>query len=107
MLGWSRWIIQVRIHSFHSRSSLIDCSLCSVVGSQVASQACVPHQDVALVISLLSLWTAIGAAVGSAVAVGVWGHYMPLNLRAFIPQSVSDAQITEFFGDSKGTHQVM
>lgn len=75
--------------------------LYSVVGSQVASQACVPHQDVALVIALLSLWSDIGAAIGSAVSVGVWGHYMPINLRAFLPASVTDEEVATFFGDSK------
>lgn len=79
---------------------LIDLFFASVVGSQVASQACVPHQDVALVISLLTLWSSIGAAIGSAISVGVWGHYMPLNLRAYIPSSITDEEIAGFFGDS-------
>lgn len=38
----------------------------SVVGSRVASQASVPHQDMATVIALLSLWTSVGSAIGSA-----------------------------------------
>lgn len=43
-----------------------------VVGSRVGTQASVPHQDLATVIALLSLWTRIGAAIGSAVATAIW-----------------------------------
>jgi len=47
-----------------------------VVGSRVASEASVPHQDVALVISLLSLWSKVGSAIGSAIVV-IWSSQMP------------------------------
>lgn len=69
----------------------------SVVGSQVGSQASVPHQDVALVIALLSLWSNIGGSIGNAIAARVWNSQMPSNLRKFLPASVSDAQVAEFF----------
>lgn len=69
----------------------------SVVGSQVGSQASVPHQDVALVIALLSLWSNIGGSIGSAIAAQVWNSQMPGNLRKFLPASVSDAEVLEFF----------
>lgn len=71
----------------------------SVVASQVSSQGSVPHQDVALVIALLSLWTAIGGAIGTAIASGVWTSSMPGNLRRFIPLSTSDEDIALFFAD--------
>lgn len=70
----------------------------SVIGTQVASQASVPHQDVALIISLLSLWSTIGGSVGAAVAGSVWGDLMPKQLREQLPASVSDAQVMEYFG---------
>ena len=44
----------------------------SVVGSRVATQASVPHQDMATVIALLALWTRIGGAIGSAIATAIW-----------------------------------
>ncbi len=44
----------------------------SVVGSRVASQASVPHADLAQVISLISLWTSLGGSVGYAIAAAVW-----------------------------------
>lgn len=69
----------------------------SVVGSQVASQGSVPHQDVALVIALLSLWTNIGASIGSAIASAVWTNAMPTNLRNFVPASVNDTEVMNMF----------
>lgn len=44
----------------------------NVVGSRVASQASVPHQDLASVIALLSLWTQLGGSAGSAIATAWW-----------------------------------
>jgi len=70
---------------------------CSVVGSQVASQASVPHQDTALVIALLSQWSSIGHAIGSAIAGAIWTCKMPGNLRKYMPSSISNKQIEQFF----------
>ena len=50
---------------------------CSVVGTRVASQASVPHQDLASIISLLALWTRLGGAIGSAIAAGIWTGTLP------------------------------
>ncbi|GAA6006225.1 uncharacterized protein JCM10292_000027 [Rhodotorula paludigena] len=72
----------------------------SVIGSQVGSQASVPHQDVALAISLLSLWSSIGAAIGNSIASQVWQNNMPGNLRQYIPTGLAnDTQIAGFFAD--------
>lgn len=38
----------------------------SVIGSQVAVQAAVPHADMASSMANLALWTQLGSAVGSA-----------------------------------------
>jgi hypothetical protein len=73
----------------------------SVVGSRVASQASVPHQDLATVVALLSLWSKIGSSIGSAIAAVIWSSQMPKNLRTYLPSNVSDAQITKFFGNIK------
>ncbi|GAA5900878.1 hypothetical protein JCM6882_007688 [Rhodosporidiobolus microsporus] len=70
----------------------------AVVGSQVGSQASVPHQDVALAISLLSLWSKIGSGIGEAIAYSVWSNNMPRNLRAHVPSYVNDTQIAQFYG---------
>lgn len=71
----------------------------SVVGSRVASQASVPHQDVALAISLLSLWSKIGSAIGSAIVAVIWSSQMPDQLRAHLPKGTAEAQIKKYFGN--------
>lgn len=71
----------------------------SVVGSRVAAQASVPHQDLALTVALLSLWTKIGAAIGSAIAYIVWSNRMPVLLREYMPTTVTEEQINAFYGN--------
>lgn len=70
----------------------------SVVGSSVASQASVPHQDVALAISLLSLWSKIGSAIGSAIVAVIWSSQMPKQLRAHLPSTATEADVKKLFG---------
>ncbi|GAA5924043.1 uncharacterized protein JCM15063_005532 [Sporobolomyces koalae] len=71
----------------------------SSLGSQVATQASVPHQDLALVCSLLLLWTSVGGAIGEAVAGQYWGSHMVENLRKFLPASVTDEEVLSFYDD--------
>lgn len=71
----------------------------SVVGSRVASQASVPHQDVALAISLLSLWSKIGSAIGSAIVAVIWSSQMPMQLREHLPKTVTNKDVTKYFGN--------
>ncbi|KZV71867.1 hypothetical protein PENSPDRAFT_650291 [Peniophora sp. CONT] len=71
----------------------------SVIGSQVAAQASVPHQDMTLVMALLSLWSSVGASIGSAIGSVMWAQWMPGNLREFLPASVNDTQVAEFYAD--------
>ncbi|KAH6695517.1 major facilitator superfamily domain-containing protein [Plectosphaerella plurivora] len=73
----------------------------SVVGSRVASQACVPHQDVALAISLLSLWSKIGSAIGSAIVAVIWADQMPKQLLAHLPAGATAADAKSIFNDVK------
>ncbi|GAA5884130.1 hypothetical protein JCM6882_002152 [Rhodosporidiobolus microsporus] len=70
----------------------------SSLGSQIAAQASVPHQDLALVCSLLLLWSSIGAAIGDAVAGQYWGHHMPGNLAKYIP-SLNETEIEGLYAD--------
>lgn len=70
------------------------------VASRVASQACVPHQDVATSISLLSLWTAVGRAVGGAIAAVIWSSTMPGQLKHHLPaRNATDTTITKMFNN--------
>ena len=73
----------------------------SVVGSRVASQASVPHQDVALAISLLSLWSRIGSAIGSAIVAVIWSAQMPDQLRKHLPSTATETEMRKIFNNIK------
>ncbi|KAF2022384.1 MFS general substrate transporter [Aaosphaeria arxii CBS 175.79] len=73
----------------------------SVVGSRVASQASVPHQDVALAISLLSLWSSVGSAIGAAVVAVMWSHEMPKALRQYLPASATEKDVKKLFSNMR------
>jgi hypothetical protein len=68
---------------------------CSVVGTRVASQASVPHQDLGQAIAQLALWTRLGGAVGSAIASTVWQSNMQNNMRR---EGVPAADIAGLYG---------
>lgn len=70
----------------------------SVVGSRVAAEASVAHQDVALSIALLALWSRVGNAIGSAIVAVIWSHQMPKQLREHLPSSATEADIKKLFG---------
>lgn len=78
----------------------------SVVSTRVASQACVPHQDVALAISLLSLWSKIGSAIGSAVVAVIWSSQMPGQLRAHLPAGTPEATVKKIFNNVKAARNL-
>lgn len=73
----------------------------AVVGTRVASQASVPHQDVALTISLLALWSSIGRGIGSAIASVIWANQMPKQLRKYLPAKATDKDVQALFNDIK------
>ncbi|PBK61276.1 MFS general substrate transporter [Armillaria solidipes] len=77
----------------------------SVVGSRVASQASVPHADLAQVISLISLWTSLGGSVGYAIAAAVWTGKMPGYLHKHLPYK-ADAEIAKIFGSIKSARNL-
>jgi len=68
---------------------------CSVMGTQVATQASVAHQDLASIRALLGMWTTFGGAIGSAIASAVWTNRMPVNL---IKQGVPADQVPNAYG---------
>ncbi|CAI4440390.1 BBM_1a_G0016500.mRNA.1.CDS.1 [Saccharomyces cerevisiae] len=57
----------------------------NVMGTQVAAQAAVPHQDMAATISVLSLYSFIGAAVGTAITSAVWTDKLSGALLKYVP----------------------
>ncbi|GAA6008034.1 uncharacterized protein JCM10292_000719 [Rhodotorula paludigena] len=73
----------------------------SVVGSRVASQASVPHADLATVIALLALFSRIGSAMGSAIAAAVWTGKMPAALHHQLDGRLTASEIAKIFGSIK------
>lgn len=62
---------------------------CSVVGTRVASQASVPHQDLGMVTANLALWTKLGGSMGSAVGGAIYtGRYKKNLERQGLPASI-------------------
>ncbi|CAO1628819.1 unnamed protein product [Parajaminaea phylloscopi] len=76
---------------------------CSVVGTQLASQASVPHQDLAQTMAQLNLWTQIGGAVGSAVTGAVWTGNLQAN---FEKHGVPSTQAAAFVKSYKTVHNL-
>ena len=73
----------------------------TVIGARVGSQASVPHEDLASVIALISLWSTIGSSIGSTIASSVWQANMKNNMRAELGPDVSDALISKIYGSIK------
>lgn len=69
----------------------------NVVGARVGSQASVPHEDMATIISLLTLWSTLGSSVGSAVSSAIWTSEMLDRMRMEMP-GVDDKTITKIYG---------
>lgn len=66
----------------------------SVVGARVGSQASVPHADMAMIISILSLWSTLGSSVGSAVSSAIWTTEMYERMRSEIPNATEETLST-------------
>lgn len=82
-------------------SQLIFClSSLNVVGARVGVQASVPHDDVASLISIISLWSTLGSSTGSAVASAIWTNQMLKQMYKELP-GVSADTVTEIYGDIK------
>ncbi|KAM0414547.1 hypothetical protein ACHAPT_013615 [Fusarium lateritium] len=82
-------------------AQLIFClSSFNVVGARVGVQASVPHDDVASLISIITLWSTLGSSVGSAVATSIWTNQMVDQMHKELPD-VADSVITTIYGNIK------
>ncbi|KAF7327597.1 hypothetical protein MKEN_00338900 [Mycena kentingensis (nom. inval.)] len=70
----------------------------SVISTQVASQASVPHQDMATAISLVSLWTSVGGGIGSAISAAIWNDKLPRYLNEELGSFLNSTQIEDIYG---------
>ncbi|KAK1709437.1 hypothetical protein CaCOL14_001153 [Colletotrichum acutatum] len=82
-------------------AQLIFClSSLNVVGARVGVQASVPHDDVASIISIITLWSTLGSSIGSAVATSIWTEQMVDQMREELP-GVSNSVIAKIYGNIK------
>lgn len=82
-------------------AQLIFClSSLNVVGARVGVQASVPHDDVASLISIITLWSTLGSSVGSAIATSIWTEQMMDQMHEELPD-VADSVITKIYGNIK------
>ena len=66
---------------------------------QVAAQAAVSRQDLTLSMALLSLWSSVGGSISSSIAALLWAEWVPRDLRTYMPASVNDTHVAEFYAD--------
>ncbi|RMZ77074.1 hypothetical protein DV738_g4605, partial [Chaetothyriales sp. CBS 135597] len=79
-------------------AQLIFClSSLNVVGARVGVQASVPHDDIASLISIITLWSTLGSSVGSTIATSIWTEQMVAEMHNQMPD-VPDATITKIYG---------
>lgn len=71
----------------------------STIGTQISSQASVPHQDLSLVMSLVLLWSTVGSSIGYAISSVIWTSKLPQYFREFIPSSYTDEEVYSFYTD--------
>ncbi|KAH6692196.1 major facilitator superfamily domain-containing protein [Plectosphaerella plurivora] len=69
----------------------------NVVGARVGSQASVPHEDMASLIALLTLWSTLGSSVGSAVSSAIWTNQMLERMYIELP-GVDKATVLKLYG---------
>ncbi|KAF5026332.1 hypothetical protein F66182_1540 [Fusarium sp. NRRL 66182] len=70
----------------------------NVVGVRVGSQASVPHEDMATIISLLTLWSTLGSSIGSAVSSAIWTNEMLNDMYKEMP-TANQTTILELYGN--------
>ena len=74
----------------------------NIVGARVGSQASVPHEDMASIISLLTLWSTLGSSIGSAVSSAIWTSEMLNRMRQeMVGVDVDDPTIVKLYANIK------
>jgi hypothetical protein len=58
--------------------------------SKLAVMAAVGHKNVALSLVIYNLFTAIGSAVGYAIAGGMWTNLLPYKILEYLPEEIKD-----------------
>lgn len=71
----------------------------SVTASTVATQASVPHQDMAIAVAVLNLWTSVGGSIATAISASVWNKRVPAKLVEYLGPDYNQTAIAEIFAD--------
>lgn len=66
--------------------------------AQLAIMASITHQEIAVAIAIFGLFGSIGAAIGLAIAGGMWNNILPQQLYNRLPEGSKD-QVATIFGD--------
>lgn len=66
--------------------------------AQLAIMASVEHQDIAVTIAMFGLFGSVGAAIGYAIAGGLWTNIFPVQLYNRLPDDSKDLMAT-IYGD--------
>ncbi|KAI1376563.1 MFS general substrate transporter [Hypoxylon crocopeplum] len=69
-----------------------------VLAAQLAIQASVTHQEIAVAMAIFGLFGSIGAAIGLAIAGALWNNILPQKLREFLPEGSKDL-VSNIFGN--------
>ncbi|KAF7561175.1 hypothetical protein G7046_g2992 [Stylonectria norvegica] len=84
---------------------LVMCQLFNGIGTgiwaatgQLAVMACVNHQEVAVALALWGMFGSIGAAIGYAIAGGIWTNVLPDQLYKALPEAAKNETLT-IYGD--------
>lgn len=70
-----------------------------ITASYVAVQASVPHQDMAIAVAVLNLWSSIGSSISIAISAAVWNREVPANLEKYVGNVYNATERAEIYGD--------
>ncbi|KAK4496650.1 hypothetical protein PRZ48_012632 [Zasmidium cellare] len=76
-----------------------------VIGTRVASQASVPHEDVATLISSLALWSTLGSSVGASISASIWSNTMLGYMREECPPGTPETTLRKIYASITVLHQ--
>ncbi|OAQ61396.1 siderophore iron transporter [Pochonia chlamydosporia 170] len=80
-------------------AQLIFClSALNVVGARVGVQASVPHEDLASIISIITLWSTLGSSIGSAIVSAIWTNQMLDQMYTELP-GVPNKTVLKIYGN--------
>lgn len=70
-----------------------------ITASYVAVQASVPHQDMAIAVAVLNLWSSVGSSISIAISASVWNREVPANLEKYVGDIYNATERAAIFGD--------